>query len=100
MGESEGMGKGGMIYYHTWTWFWWLRLSGSPIGKPMAWFPSLVCVAVVWMLQEFKMMGTWDGMSIGHPYVHQIFAITVSFLLVSIAACVPTLLGGENESPA
>jgi len=63
------MGKGGMIYYHvsplnsnlyleliaclqqTWTWFWWLRVSGSPIGKPMAWVPSLICCAITFALQ-------------------------------------------------
>lgn len=91
----------------TWNHFWWARIQGSPIFKTPSIGWSLWGVAVTAMLQvvvppdasclhALLMCGCfgpqhtefWTNDSndpsqhdIRHPYVHQIFAITVSFLL-------------------
>jgi hypothetical protein len=65
-----------MILYHTWNNLWWLRWGGSPIIKWNAIFPALVCLFMVCVIQETDWVLEWE-----HPYAHQVFSISCTFLL-------------------
>ena len=70
-----------MILYKTDTFLWWLRWDGSPITKLGSVLPAIISLSTTITIQELdKGQGDWL-LQWEHPYAHQVFSISVTFLL-------------------